>query len=139
MDVKAESTSWRKGAIRRTHYLCVHFTASLVGSSDGKESTCHAGNLGSIPGSRRSCGEGNGYPFQYSWPGEFHGQRSLVGYSPWDCKESDTLSVLTLHLLRRRKWPPTPVFLPGESHGQRSLGGWGLQFMESQKSWTQLK
>jgi len=23
-------------------------------------------------------------------PGKFHGQRSLVGYSPWDCKESDT-------------------------------------------------
>ena len=21
------------------------------------------------------------------WPGEFYGQRSLVGYSPWDCKE----------------------------------------------------
>ena len=23
-------------------------------------------------------------------PGEFHGQRNLVGYSPWSCKESDT-------------------------------------------------
>ena len=23
-------------------------------------------------------------------PGEFHGQRSQVGYSPWSCKESDT-------------------------------------------------
>ena len=23
-------------------------------------------------------------------PGQFHGQRSLVGYSPWSCKESDT-------------------------------------------------
>ena len=23
------------------------------------------------------------------WPGEFHGQRSLAGYSPWDCRESD--------------------------------------------------
>ena len=22
-------------------------------------------------------------------PGKFHGQRSLAGYSPWDCKESD--------------------------------------------------
>jgi len=34
--------------------------------SDGKESTCHAGNLGSIPGSGRSPGEENGYPVQYS-------------------------------------------------------------------------
>ena len=28
-------------------------------------------------------------------PGEFHGQRSLVGYSPWSCKESDTTERLT--------------------------------------------
>ena len=26
-------------------------------------------------------------------PGESHGQRSLAGYSPWDCKESDTTEV----------------------------------------------
>ena len=43
----------------------------------------------SIPGSGRSPGEGNGNPLQYSWPGEFHGQKSLVGYSSWGCKESD--------------------------------------------------
>ena len=36
------------------------------GGSDGKESACNAGDQGSIPGSRRSPGEGNGYPFQYS-------------------------------------------------------------------------
>ena len=28
-------------------------------------------------------------------PGEFHGQRSLVGYSPWDHKEEDTTEQLT--------------------------------------------
>ena len=33
----------------------------------GKESACNAGDPGSIPGSRRSPGEGIGYPFQYSW------------------------------------------------------------------------
>jgi len=31
-------------------------------------------------------------------PGEFHGQRNLVGYSPWDCKESDTTEQITLDL-----------------------------------------
>ena len=36
------------------------------GSSDGKESVCNAGDLGSIPGLGRSPGEGNGNPFQYS-------------------------------------------------------------------------
>ena len=47
----------------------------LVGfpdSSVGKESTCNAGDPGSIPGLERSAGEGIGYPLQYSWA-------SLVG------------------------------------------------------------
>ena len=44
------------------------------GSSVGKESTCKAGDLGSIPGLRRSPGEGKGYPFQYS------GLENATGY-----------------------------------------------------------
>ena len=36
------------------------------GGSAGKESTCSAGDLGSIPGLGRSPGEGNSYPLQYS-------------------------------------------------------------------------
>ena len=36
------------------------------GGSDGKESTCNAGDLGSIPGLGRSPGEGHGTPLQYS-------------------------------------------------------------------------
>ena len=36
------------------------------GSSDGKESDCNVGDLGSISGSRRSPGEGNGKPLMYS-------------------------------------------------------------------------
>ena len=36
------------------------------GGSDGKESACNAGDLGSIPESGKSPGEGNGYPLQYS-------------------------------------------------------------------------
>ena len=39
--------------------------ASLV-AQDSKESACNAGDLGSIPGSGRSPGEGNVNPFQYS-------------------------------------------------------------------------
>ena len=34
--------------------------------SDGKESACNTGDLGSIPGAGRFPGEGNGYPLQYS-------------------------------------------------------------------------
>ena len=36
-------------------------------SSVGKESTCNAGDAGSIPGLGRSPGEGIGYPLWYSW------------------------------------------------------------------------
>ena len=39
----------------------------LLGSSAGKESACNTGDRGLIPGFRSSSGEGNGYPFQYSW------------------------------------------------------------------------
>ena len=38
----------------------------IPGGSDGKASACNAGNRGSIPGSGRSPGEGNGNPLQYS-------------------------------------------------------------------------
>ena len=56
-----------------------------------------ARDVGSIPGSGRSPGGGHGNP--YSCPsGEFHGQRSLVGFSPWDHKELDTTKQLTLSL-----------------------------------------
>ena len=47
------------------------------GGSDSKGSACNAGDPGSVPESGRSPGEGNGNPFQYSFLGEFHGQRNL--------------------------------------------------------------
>ena len=56
-----------------------------------KESACNTGvaaNTGLIPGSGRSPGGGHGNPLLFL-PGESHGQRSLVGYSPWGREESD--------------------------------------------------
>ena len=47
-------------------------------------------DMGSIPGSGRYPVGGHDNPLQYSWPGESHGERSLVGYSPGDHKELDT-------------------------------------------------
>ena len=83
-------------------------------------------------------------------PGESHGWRSLIGYSPWGRKESDTTERVHFHFQSSlvaqmvkylptlgetgvqslrwkdllKKWQPTPVFLPGKSHGQRSLVGY---------------
>ena len=51
----------------------------------------------SVPGSGRSSGQGNGNPLQYSCLEKSHGQRSLVDYSPWDRKESDTTEQLHFH------------------------------------------
>ena len=59
------------------------------GGSDGKESVCNAGDLGLIPELGRSPGGGHGNPLQYSCLENPHGQRILVGCSPWGHKESD--------------------------------------------------
>ena len=48
------------------HLFIFTFNKGFPGSSTGKESTCSAGDPGSIPGSGRSPGEGIGYPLQYS-------------------------------------------------------------------------
>ena len=66
--------------------------------SDGKESSCNAGDLGQIfdPWVRE-------IPWRREWqltpvllPGESHGQRSVAGYSPWGCKGLDMTEWLTL-------------------------------------------
>ena len=60
------------------------------GGSDGKESACNARDWGSFSPSLRKI------PWRREWlptpvflPGKFHGQITLVGYSPWGHKESD--------------------------------------------------
>ena len=68
----------------------------FVGGSDGKVSACDEGDLGFIPESRRSPGEGNGNPLQYSCL-----ENSVDGGVLWatvhgGSKESDTTEQLTL-------------------------------------------
>ena len=72
------------------------------GGSDGKEPTCNAGDLGSIPRLGRSPGEGHGNPLQYSCLENPHGQRSLEGYSPWCPKEPDTTEQISKHTIVTR-------------------------------------
>ena len=57
-----------------------------------KASACNAGDLGSIPGSGKSPGEGHGNLLQHSCLENRHGQRSLAGCSPWSqrVKATDT-------------------------------------------------
>ena len=76
MEPLPERTNWESSIDIYVH------TLGLPGNSNGIESACNAGDLGLIPGSGKSPGEGNGNSIQCSFlPGEFHGQRSMVGYS----------------------------------------------------------
>ena len=66
---------------------------------------CHAedtGFAGSVPGLGRSPGGGKWQPTLVFLPGESHGQRSLVGYSPKGLKESDTTEQLCTHIFSYR-------------------------------------
>ena len=65
------------------------------GGSDGKDSTCSVGDLGSIPKLERSPAEENVCTPLHLLPGKSHAQRRLVGYSPWSHKESDMTKWLT--------------------------------------------
>ena len=60
-----------------------------------KNLPANAGDLGLIPWLGVSHGGGHGNPLQYSCLENPHGQRSLVGYSPRGCKESDTTERLS--------------------------------------------
>ena len=71
------------------------FIEGFPGGSDGKESSCNARDLGSIPGLGRSPGGGHGNPLQYSSLENPHGQRILEGYTPWGHKELDTSQQLS--------------------------------------------
>ena len=74
---------------RRRDRLPTKVFLSFPGVTDSKESVCSVGDLGSVPGLGRYPGGGYGNPPQYSCLENPHGRRSLVGYSPWGCKESD--------------------------------------------------
>ena len=74
-------------------------------SYHGSDCKASAGDPGSIPGSGRSPGEGNGKPTPVLLPGKSHGQRSVVGYSPCSSKESDMTE--WLHSLKRWEYQTT--------------------------------
>ena len=96
-----ESHGWRSlvgysPRVAKSRTQLSDFTFTFLGSSDSKEPACNAGAPGSIPGSGRSPGEGNGNPLQYSCLEKSHRWRSLVGYCPWGLKEPDTTEGLRL-------------------------------------------
>ena len=85
MTFKTES---RVNITLRARFSLTILLRGFPGGSDGKESTCNEGDLGSIPEFGRSLGGGHGNPLQYSWQENPHEQKSLQGYSPCGHKET---------------------------------------------------
>ena len=82
-------------------YTYMEYIFHLLGfphGSDGKESTCNAGDLGSIPELGRSPGGRHGNPLQYSCLKNPHGQRSLMGYNLWGHKDPDMTEQLSTYI-----------------------------------------
>ena len=117
---------------------------SLVGFTGGtviKNLPVNAGDtrdMGSIPGSERSPGVGNGNPLQYSclenpmdkgdWQATVHrvSESNVTKHARTHARahtHPHTLIAKSPVVEWRRHWKPTPVLLPGKSHGRRSLVG----------------
>ena len=132
----------------REYLINSHLIEGFPCCSPGKESACHAGDLGLIRGLERSPGEGKGYPLQYSvvehsvdytvcgitksqtrlsdvhfmgFPGGASGKEPACQCRRYKrCRFDPWVGKIPW----KRKWQPTLVFLPGESHGPRSLAGY---------------
>ena len=82
------------------------YPLGFPGGSDGKESASSAGGPVFDPWVRVIPWRRTWQPTPVFLPGKSHGQRSLVGYSPWGRKELDMTERLT-HL-HTRPLPPPP-------------------------------
>ena len=94
---------------------CWSKSEGFLHGSDSEESACNAGDPGLIPGLGRSPGWGYGNPLQYSCLENPHGQRSLVGYSPWGSQkvQHDGVtkhSTVVRYLPRTQRKRKLPVF-----------------------------
>ena len=91
--MKREPSEWEKIIANETtdQWLIskIYKQKDFPGDSDGKASAYNVGDVGSIPGSGRSSGEGNGNPPPILLLGKSHGRRSLLGFILWGRKESD--------------------------------------------------
>ena len=80
------------------------------------------------------------HPTPVLLPGKSHGRRSLIGYSPWGCEESDTTERRHFHF---------PLSCIREGNGNpvqcscledpRDEGAWWAVIYEAAQSWTRLK
>ena len=84
-------------------YILYAYVMRLPRWHGGKESTCQCRRLEFDPWVRKIPWNRKWQPTPVFLPGKLHGQRSLAGYSPWGCRESDTTDQLSMHT--------TPVYI----------------------------
>ena len=112
MSTQSESTAGTKACralwstARNLLVILVAMGLTNPGGLDGRESACNAGDLDSIHELRRSPGEGNGYPLQYSRLENSMDRGAWRAASPWGHKESDTTERLTLWFFTHSLHPP---------------------------------
>ena len=99
---------WRRDRLPTPVFL------GFPGSSEGKESACSAGDLGSIPELGRFPGKGNSYPLQYS---ELDNSLDCIVHRA--LKESDTTEQLSLfHIVFHNGYT---IYIPSNTVGRFSL------------------
>ena len=82
-EIDYNSPETQNSSMVEVFYLVFSDTVGFPGGSVVKNPSASARDAGSIPGSGRSPGRGNGNPLQYPCLEKSHGRRSLVGCSPW--------------------------------------------------------
>ena len=92
---KSSATSWHHSEAGWTHGITVYYVKGrgFPGGTDGKESVCQCKRCsghGLSPCIGKILWRRKWQPTPVYLPGGFHGQRSLVGYSPWGRIESNT-------------------------------------------------
>ena len=81
-------------------FICIYLSNGPPRWYSGKESNCQCRRckrLRFYPGVRKILWRRKWKSTPVFLPGESHGQRSLVGYSPWGCKELDTTELLSAY------------------------------------------
>ena len=80
INISKRSVSCSGDDIHSVLFGSLYYVLGFPGGSNSKESACSAGDLGSVPGSRRFPWRGNGYPLQsVLLAGEFHGRLQSMG------------------------------------------------------------
>ena len=95
------SRHWSKDTWIFNHFISRCLVLGIYRLSrwqSGKESTCQCRRHKCDPWIGKSLCSRKWQPIPVFLPGGFHGQRSLVGYRPWGCKESDMAERLSTHI-----------------------------------------